>query len=681
ITWGAIEQILLFLVSVFVFSCLISIFIRRRSVLRAYISLAVLAGSALTLGFGIAGYCLRLPESPSAGLVPIVVGAVYYAAQNFFLNAAPERGADHPFLALSQLFGLATVVLVAVEALQRLFANSIQRVVLARRRGHTVVYGLGEIGSHLIEDLAEQRRSESKRPWGMFEGPVVVEIDRENDLIDKVRDHGVPIVFGDATDERLLKQVSADRASEIFFVTGSDEANFEGVSDLLHLLARPHGTEQDGSRAGDPIRIYLHLRYPEVGRVLEVAAESPTIPRARPVIVRSFNVFDQAAQDVLVEDVLPRRPRESDEVAHFVIVGFGTMAKVLALHLAELAHFENCRRTRMTIVTAPRDREKVERFKILHPRLFPEQAGLDPWMPDEAMDHWSYGVRLKDVHRPGEDPEDRGIDFVCNGGWIEHRGAPRADDFIDRIVTLAGASRVRPFVFICKETDEENAALAQELRAELNERLQKAEAGRLSVLAYVPERPKLTRLIRDLRVEDLLSFGASEEVCSHEALTLPLQRQLAEAIARYYFEKYGGESSRFTELKLWARRSNLSAAAHLNIKLAALGKRIVLRREGGGADPLGEVPESKRETIARMEHNRWLAERLLTGWTFGPRDDTRKKRPALVDWSHLSESEAKKDRDQVQAVLQFCSSRGELALRSLEDGAADRSGRNAASGR
>jgi voltage-gated potassium channel Kch len=58
------------------------------------------------------------------------------------------------------------------------------------------------------------------------------------------------------------------------------------------------------------------------------------------------------------------------------------------------------------------------------------------------------------------------------------------------------------------------------------------------------------------------------------------------------------------------------------------------------------------EHLAHSEHGRWMAEKAMQGFVFGPkRDDTRKIHPSMVPWEKLSESEKEKDRVQVRKVL------------------------------
>ena len=50
-----------------------------------------------------------------------------------------------------------------------------------------------------------------------------------------------------------------------------------------------------------------------------------------------------------------------------------------------------------------------------------------------------------------------------------------------------------------------------------------------------------------------------------------------------------------------------------------------------------------------MEHNRWMAEKLLAGWTVGrERNDGEKRHDALMPWDSLPENERAKDRAAVR---------------------------------
>jgi len=102
------------------------------------------------------------------------------------------------------------------------------------------------------------------------------------------------------------------------------------------------------------------------------------------------------------------------------------------------------------------------------------------------------------------------------------------------------------------------------------------------------------------------------------------------------------------ELSDDSRHSNYAAARDLGPKLKAIGCSIVPLGAGGGTRfslDAGEV-----EVLARMEHIRWMRDRLNEGWELGPRDDAGRMHPDLVEWELLDEEAKDKDRLFVQGI-------------------------------
>ena len=56
----------------------------------------------------------------------------------------------------------------------------------------------------------------------------------------------------------------------------------------------------------------------------------------------------------------------------------------------------------------------------------------------------------------------------------------------------------------------------------------------------------------------------------------------------------------------------------------------------------------------RLEHERWVREKLSRGWTFGRvRDDAAKRHPDLVPYDNLSKEEQLKDRFAAEEILEL----------------------------
>lgn len=646
---------------------------------RSFPAWTLLVTALLAVLLRISGFFLHELDinAGETGFVELLANAVFVSVQLLFMNDSPGPD-DNILIQMSRLSALSTVFMLAYEAIRRLFADSIQRVMLQLNRQHVVICGLGQIGYHLVRDLrAATEESGKKRPD--LPKVVVVEPDRENHYLDAVRQLGATIVHGDAIDLQTLKGINAHKSRDVFFLTGKDEVNIEGACKLDDLIA-----EKLLPVSHTAPNLYVHLQHADLESVIENRRRLSTASgRSR---INAFNVIDRSVRDVAGNLILPWRPRTTSHVAHFVIVGFGEVGQRLALRLAEMAHFENYKRSRMTIVHEASDHDSVRRFQQTYPRMMPPEALADAWMPDAAKDDWSFGVSLADRESP--QPSDCGIPFVVNGGWTALDASPESDEFVERVVELAGSPGVRPFVFICKESDELNCSLAQKLRTELDQRL-KVNGGSdgrtlhyrdglapVPIFSYVPRRPILTRLVDSL---DLFSFGASDVVCTYKELTRDLQQPLAAALAADFHRHYekrravaAGEPLRdikapvFSTLSAWERQSNLSAAAHLNIKLAALGLKLVYRDDTSMPVDTVDITPDQREHVARMEHNRWLAERLLNGWTFGERDNARKRRLSIVDWDNLKSDEPAKDFDQIDRIIEFCSKHPVIGLIEMD---------------
>lgn len=191
---------------------------------------------------------------------------------------------------------------------------------------------------------------------------------------------------------------------------------------------------------------------------------------------------------------------------------------------------------------------------------------------------------------------------------------------------------------------EEFAALA-ELDAELRKqsgRPTKARydnfvceyAGTMSLAKKFPGRFRIYRVVakRLFAIDDL----------AHAAHGIYLENELAK----------GNGIGKTPALRPWIelaeqyREANRAQVADIPSKLAFLGYELSV---GGGIKPHDmEIPADKLEELSKREHDRWMADRIRQGWTFGAvRDNASRFHPSLIPWSDLGEEEKQKDRDTV----------------------------------
>jgi len=174
----------------------------------------------------------------------------------------------------------------------------------------------------------------------------------------------------------------------------------------------------------------------------------------------------------------------------------------------------------------------------------------------------------------------------------------------------------------------------------------------------------------------LVPFGNSHEVCTPCAIIHPHLEGLAQAMHEKYRESRLRDNPPANDpaVRPWAeldeglRRSNRQRAWHVDVKLRVLDMHRV---------PKGEVPSGNKvvvafskeeiELLAEIEHNRWMAERLMDGWRYAQTTDKTKKLHAdLVSYALLPEGTKDYDRAAACEILEFLQRIGEQAIRVSE---------------
>jgi ppGpp synthetase/RelA/SpoT-type nucleotidyltranferase len=115
-------------------------------------------------------------------------------------------------------------------------------------------------------------------------------------------------------------------------------------------------------------------------------------------------------------------------------------------------------------------------------------------------------------------------------------------------------------------------------------------------------------------------------------------------------EQLAAEAKRRTDPALQAAfdRSSREQAHHMAAKLRRIGKQAVPAKQG--VPRIVEFTDDEVETLARMEHGRFIVERMSQGWTPGPRNDEQRQRPSLIAWEDLPSEEREKDRQAVRQI-------------------------------
>ncbi|HCS51800.1 NAD(P)-binding protein [Rubinisphaera sp.] len=605
--------------------------------------------------------------------------AFYQALQ--LISFDGDLSSPNPAIMFAVVCSVLLAFIVASEALQKLFHNSFLTLYLSLSfLPRTVICGLGHVGSQLMEDLGNRRTL------------VIVEKNPENIHLERAREMGAIIIQGDARSEKLLKSVGAHFAKEVFLTTGNDEVNAEAILDIADLLKQQQSSNWKRLSAflKRTPKIYMQLNHANVAKMLRESSlikESGLQDR-----LNVFNAVEAAAENFVTETVIQHRP-QNHQVNHYVFYGFNQMGQRLALKIAELAHFDNLKRSRMTILYSEEEQVQVDAFRIQYPHFGPSEsslkaAGVAGWEFPKEADHWgSQCLRPEDQFEDGHV-----VEYAINADFWPQPVSILEQSFLNQLKTLSDDPSIVPMLILCIEGDTASTSQADELQSELLQ--QRID---MPLFLWIPNQPQIANMIRSCHrnrpgeLASLQPFGECHTCCSYDAISKNLKDELANAFYVAYEVKYGTPAERIPPLSSltddFSYWSNFSAALHTVFKLDVLGLEVMKLKQAN-QDQRTILSESEIQTlisekphevmIAEMEHNRWMAERLLRGWkyegvpeghdpyskdeqtmekwkAFKKQMTARKTRHLFIPYDDLHENEGVKDKTQVEVMLKYCS--------------------------
>jgi hypothetical protein len=285
------------------------------------------------------------------------------------------------------------------------------------------------------------------------------------------------------------------------------------------------------------------------------------------------------------------------------------------------------------------------------------------------------------------------VEYAVNAEFLDLPGEVDAPELVERLARRLrppGGPPVRAGIVLCHDDDRRNFELALRLRGALSQLPDATSPGRpVPLFAFLPNERGLSSLLERAEAEDrfpVFPFGQLETSGAYGQVVRPVTKSLAGLIYRAYraievsrdaprstvgqsvelaqavkpFDDGVDPTALHAEIPALFRTSNEDAAAHADVKLDTIGYRHRAARPGEVPPPVRPTP-AEVELLAQIEHNRWMAERLVAGWRYGDRDDGRKRRPAFKAWADLVDAgERAKDVSQIRALVSALNAIGQV---------------------
>jgi hypothetical protein len=419
------------------------------------------------------------------------------------------------------------------------------------------------------------------------------------------------IVFGDPRDPDILQAAGVRRAIAVYACTDDSTVN----TAIAMAAGRTRGPKSPS------IAVYVYIRDPEL--CLTLQARYLGLPHPRGLRLDFFNLDDLAARKLFSLERLELVKGQAPRLMVVGATGFGRAVVV-----------EAARQWRMRDLSTP------------------------PAMPVTVVDPEATLAVTELVHRypflPG----------VC-------RFTARDADLIQLLA--AGELRDPPDLALVCYDDEEHALKA----AMTAERLWRG--GPRSVVIRL-DRLAAFRGTPDIDVGDhlfneipgrLRVFGVVYAACDPELIGEDLVERLARVLHDRYRLARRDEAgiintdhamASWEDLPSDLQESNREQARDIGRKLREIGCVLVPRVD---RDDDGGLGEDQVERLAKMEHDRWRAERDAIGWRYAEqRDPARRLHPGLRDWADLSEAMRRRTHEAVRELPTILSDAGFQVVRA-----------------
>lgn len=573
--------------------------------------------AVLAVGFGFVGFTefFQTVGEPRSSW-----DVIYLTIQLFTLESGSIWGPVPWQLQVARLLAPVVAGFAALGALAVLFRERLDHTRARFFRNHTVICALGRKGLLLAKSLRQRG-----------DQVIIVEEDAENNLIDTARAYGAIVILGDARDPQVLEKAGVTRARHLVAVSGDDGVNAEVATNAKVLVS---------GRRSTPLSCLAHIVDPHLCTLLRM--QEIGRKRRDPLRLDFFNVFESGARSLLADYPLTGPgPEGGIPASHFVVLGLGRFGQSLILQGARQWHATRSdpdQKIRVTIVDKASD------------TLTAAFSGRHPWL--------RRACELTPVELDFETREFTDASFLFN-----------AQGVLD-VATI----------YVCVDDDSKGISAALNLHRHVSDR-------RVPIVVRMVQGAGLASLFsKDRSGEEeyagLHAFGLLDRMCKPDLLLAGDHEVLGKAMHEQWFRDQrteGHDTVPKSGLVPWdqlsddLKESNRAQAAHIGVKLAAVGCEINPLTAWEAAEQFTFRP-SELEKLAQMEHQRFVDERLNAGWRRGPRDPDRKRSPYLVPWAELDEGTREIDRIFIRGLPKFLAGVGFQIVRVAGGGEAVETG-------
>lgn len=553
-------------------------------------------------------YWLGQPSVDVAEALYRTIGAV--AMWDDYFNA------EHVALEVVRFAALAAPVIGLLFAFSGQLGRSLARIFILGAKHHVVIAGDSPAALSLARDCRKHHDAVVLISQGLPEETAL-----------GLRRKGVIVFEGDASHQETLRGARAHHAAHVIAFEPDDTANLQIEAAVRRLVGKGKRKPPIGVHVAT--RSSMLLKEARELRSAQMRARDKNQPPA--IDPKPFSLDEMAARGVLQSQaatLLTLAQQLGQQRVHIVFFGFDAAAEALAERvLSSLwsVHFEPPRLT----VLSPNPQETEGGFRARHREVF---AHPDIWTADIAF-----------------------MPFDWNAASI---GA----EVLDEIEAARGKATA---VVVGTGGDPSNIHLSIALKRACNHQFR----WPVPILMHESSQSEFSQQYakgdETSELDAYLQAFGSHQLTATRARIIDGVLDQGAAVAHEHYNKGLGKRDAMTIKELHAatrdwtdvletyRAANRAVADAAMVKTWDAGWRPAEKGEKGDTSPT--IPPELVDRMAQREHDRWMAERLVSGWRPTAQGEKRSNElmahDKIAPWSALNAEDRNNDVVQIRAGL------------------------------
>lgn len=533
---------------------------------------------------------------------------------------------SNPNLRIARYAGMFVPLVGLLFAFSGQLGASLAQMFYGGSADHVVIAGDSRAALCLANDCVDRKH-------GNRDVVALIASDLPDETAHGLRKKGVLIIAGDPASADALRVARAHHAAHVVAFSDDDTVNLR-IEAAVRALVKQHNRMSD-------VQVHVAMRSPlllqearemraQIQRDHEKAGTKPP-----PIETRPFSLDELAARKWAQDRghfVLQVGEAKGHAHPHVVLFGFDETAEAVAVRALMSLWSARFGAPHVTVITSDAA-AAASRFDA----RYPQARSFDIWKAD--------------------------IDFIA----LDWRERSVTEDVLQDIQAKRGPPGA---LIISTGSDSENIALALGVLRACNAGLAEEEAKAFWPIPIYMKETSESEFSREFAAGDrtpdvddafIEAFGAVEHTATRKLIIDGMMDEGA-AMAHKIYQQGVTQRGRAAGRELEAvrrgwgdvgetyRTASRAVADHAMVKMWDAGWMPAGEGEKGEMAP--EISDAEIMRLAEMEHTRWMAERLLSGWRPGDKRDNRLRvHPNIVPWEQLDAENKAKDADQVRNAM------------------------------